>query len=89
MCCLCKVVTCLSKDYSRLITMLKSCDGKREHVTTWLTAAVKLQKALEAFSKANAVPEETSKPVITLMFIAALLVEHCDFDMVRKEHDGA
>lgn len=87
MCCLCRVVIYLSKDYARLITMLKSCDGKYL-VISRLTATVKLQNALKNFSKAGAVSEETSKPVITLMFIAALLAESCDFDNVRKEHDG-
>ncbi|KAF8648994.1 hypothetical protein AX16_006108 [Volvariella volvacea WC 439] len=69
--CLCAVVQSLTHDFSRLINLVKSCNLR-------LQDAINKKQTLEA---------KEIRSLCILIFILALLGQHCDFDKLRSEND--
>ncbi|KAG6336273.1 hypothetical protein ID866_2827 [Astraeus odoratus] len=68
--CMCGAVQYLTHDFHRLVALLKSCN-------------VRLQQAISR--KSDAMTAVETKTLSILIFIVALLGEHCDFDKLRAE----
>ncbi|KAG6849921.1 hypothetical protein H0H93_003632 [Arthromyces matolae] len=69
--CMCIVVQHLTHDFMRLVNLLKSCNAR-------------LQEAIR-----RPIKEMTSNDIRTLSiltFIVSLLGEHCNYDVVRRDH---
>ncbi|OAX39889.1 hypothetical protein K503DRAFT_738603 [Rhizopogon vinicolor AM-OR11-026] len=72
--CMCGAVQHLTHDFNRLVALVKSCNTRLQQAIARL-----------ASSKMTAVENRT---LSILIFIVALLAEHCDFDCLRDEHPG-
>ncbi|KAG6812718.1 radiation sensitive protein rad9 [Tricholoma furcatifolium] len=70
--CMCIVVQHLTHDFTRLVNLLKSCNAR-------LQAAIKSPPSKDM--SANDV-----RALSILIFIVALLGEHCDYDAIRRDH---
>ncbi|PFH53278.1 hypothetical protein AMATHDRAFT_73479 [Amanita thiersii Skay4041] len=72
--CMCIVVQHLTHDFVRLVNLLKSCNGR-------------LQQALRRPSSYT-LEANDARALLLVIFIASSLVEHCDFDQLRNEHES-
>ncbi|CAL1713404.1 unnamed protein product [Somion occarium] len=72
--CMCSVVQHLTHDYGRLTALLKSCNAR-------------LQQSLAQPTQKLSAPQIRTLSI--LIFIAALLCEHCNFDDLRNGPHGA
>ncbi|KAF6755969.1 protein rad9 [Ephemerocybe angulata] len=68
--CMCVVVDHLTHDFSLLINLLKSCNGR-----------------LVGFFRQQTAPKD-NRAMLMLVFIVALLGEHCNFDHLRQEREN-
>lgn len=68
--CMCGVVQHLTHDFHRLVALLKSCNARLQQA---------ISRKVESMN-----PVET-RMLCVLIFIVALLGEHCDFDKLRVE----
>jgi len=68
---MCAIVQHLTHDFSRLVALLRSCNARLQQ-TISKASNVKLDAA-------------TLRALSILIFIAALLCEHCDYDKLRSE----
>ncbi|KZT19995.1 ARM repeat-containing protein [Neolentinus lepideus HHB14362 ss-1] len=71
--CACAVVTHLTHDFMRLVALLKSCNAR-------------LQQHIVRPPSKPMTPVE-ARALNILVFLVALLGEHCDFDRVRTENE--
>ncbi|KAF8073449.1 hypothetical protein FPV67DRAFT_1559883 [Lyophyllum atratum] len=70
--CMCIVVQHLTHDFTRLVNLLKSCNARlQEHMKRSLS---------------NEMSAGEIRALSILIFIVALLGEHCNFDNVRRDH---
>ncbi|TFK52693.1 hypothetical protein OE88DRAFT_1628274 [Heliocybe sulcata] len=72
--CACAVVTHLTHDFMRLVALLKSCNAR-------------LQQHINRPASKSMTPVE-ARALNILVFLVALLGEHCDFDRVRCENEA-
>ncbi|KII90510.1 hypothetical protein PLICRDRAFT_697054 [Plicaturopsis crispa FD-325 SS-3] len=72
--CMCTVVQYLTHDFARLVALVKSCNAR-------------LQQAIAKPSTQKMAPNE-ARALNILIFIVALLGEHCDFDRLRTENQA-
>ncbi|KIL61369.1 hypothetical protein M378DRAFT_26115 [Amanita muscaria Koide BX008] len=72
--CMCVVVQHLTHDFTRLVNLMKSCNGRIQQA---------IRKPKSQASDANDV-----RALLLVVLIAALLVEHCDFDRLRSEDES-
>ncbi|KAG6888734.1 hypothetical protein C0995_006386 [Termitomyces sp. Mi166 len=70
--CMCIVVQHLTRDFTRLVNLLKSCNAR-------------LQDAIKRPLSNEMTPNDI-RTLSILIFIVALLGEHCNYDAVRREH---
>ncbi|KAF5374102.1 hypothetical protein D9615_008832 [Tricholomella constricta] len=70
--CMCIVVQHLTHDFTRLVNLLKSCNARLQEA---------IKRPLSREMAANEV-----RALSILIFIVALLGEHCNFDDVRRDH---
>lgn len=88
---MCAVVQHLTHDFNRLVALVKSCNGTRTSFyhaySCSRNALARLQRAITrpVSNKMTAVENRT---LSILIFIVALLAEHCDFDRLRDENPG-
>lgn len=72
--CACAVVSHLTHDFLRLVALLKSCNARlQQHIARPVS---KPMTPVEA------------RALNILVFLVALLGEHCDFDRVRRENEA-
>ncbi len=89
---MCVVVKHLTRDFIRLVTLLKSCNGKVKTSDQRTPVDVLLKGRLQQAIKRPATNNMDHNEVRTLsilIFIVDLLGEHCDFDRLRAENTGA
>ncbi|KXN83113.1 Protein rad9 [Leucoagaricus sp. SymC.cos] len=72
--CMCVVVQHLTQDFIRLVNLLKSCNGR-------------LQQAIKR-PVSNQMSQNDVRALLVLVFIVALLGEHCNFDRLRTEDEA-
>ncbi|KAK0188221.1 hypothetical protein F5146DRAFT_1062556 [Armillaria mellea] len=70
--CMCTVVQHLTRDFVRIVALLKSCNNRLQNAISGPTLAQQDSKGLKALS--------------ILIFIVSLLAEHMHFDSLRSEH---
>ncbi|KAG6831056.1 hypothetical protein H0H87_006298, partial [Tephrocybe sp. NHM501043] len=70
--CMCIVVQHLTHDFTRLVNLLKSCNAR-------------LQEAIRRPSSREMTANDI-RTLSILVFIVALLGEHCNYDAVRRDH---
>ncbi|KAG5351628.1 hypothetical protein C0989_005551 [Termitomyces sp. Mn162] len=70
--CMCIVVQHLTRDFTRLVNLLKSCNARLQEA---------IRRPLSSEMTANDI-----RALSILIFIVALLGEHCNYDAVRREH---
>ncbi|KAG2365159.1 hypothetical protein BDR07DRAFT_1607621 [Suillus spraguei] len=70
--CMCGAVQHLTHDFNRLVALVKSCNAR-------------LQQAIARPSSSQMTAVE-NRTLSILIFIVALLGEHCDFDRLRDDH---
>jgi len=87
---MCAVVQCLTRDFLRLVNLLKSCNG----------AIVVISPLLLILPSSGLLQKFVAKPVNTqlsaadsrslsmLILIVSLLCEHCDFDHLSEQREG-
>ncbi|KAK2465765.1 hypothetical protein APHAL10511_002309 [Amanita phalloides] len=71
--CMCIVVQYLTHDFVRLVNLMKSCNGR-------------VQQAIRRAKSQSTEPNDM-RALLLVIFIAALLVEHCEFDRIRSENE--
>jgi cohesin loading factor subunit SCC2 len=94
--CMCTVVQNLTHDFVRLVALAKSCNGMIFFVFDQYYFAqsydildvARLQQALARPATQKMTPVE-ARTLSILIFIVSLLSEHCNFDSLRLENDGA
>ncbi|KAF8621415.1 hypothetical protein AX15_007826 [Amanita polypyramis BW_CC] len=72
--CTCIVVQHLTQDFVRLVNLMKSCNGR-------------IQQAIRR-PKSQTMEPNGIRALLLVILIAALLVEHCDFDRIRSETES-
>jgi hypothetical protein len=88
---MCAVIRSLTHDFGRLVALLKSCNG---NFILWidfvpeLSCSARLQQEIARPSAQVMTPADV-KALSILIFIVALLGEHCDFERLRVENSGA
>src|ERR1700729_144586 len=94
--CMCTVVQNLTHDFVRLVALAKSCNGtiffifeKYYFAQSYdILDLARLQQALARPATQKMTPVE-ARTLSILIFIVSLLSEHCNFDRLRLENDGA
>jgi cohesin loading factor subunit SCC2 len=88
---MCIVIQCLTHDFTRLVNLIKSCNGAclMSSCARCLIVgrSARLQQAIKRPSSKAMDAKETWMLSI-LIFIVSLLGEHCNFDHLRREHLG-
>jgi len=91
--CMCVVVEHLTKDFGRLVNLLKSCNGTSEHLSQmdWQTDSDIVARLQQNINRPATSQMETNdiRTLLIVIFIVALLGEHCNFDRLRTEVEGA
>ena len=85
--CLCAVVQHLTHDFTRLVGLLKSCNGMQyptSHCDILILFPARLRSAAQKIQMTAA----DLRTLSILIFIISLLVEYCDFDRLRTEQSG-
>ncbi|KAJ3560203.1 hypothetical protein NP233_g10992 [Leucocoprinus birnbaumii] len=72
--CMCVVVQHLTNDFVRLVNLLKSCNAR-------------LQQHIKRTEASQMGPNEV-RALLVLIYIVALLGEHCNFDRLRNEDEA-
>jgi len=87
--CFCSVIKHLTHDYSRLVGLLKSCNGKYS-CQLLLNSSHKYEIArIQHFiSNKQKISGPQLRPLVIIVYMASLLCEHCDFDDLRQEKPG-
>jgi cohesin loading factor subunit SCC2 len=87
---MCTVVQCLTRDFLRLVNLLKSCNG-----TITVVYPPPLSYPLQDFYKSllrNLRTPQLSpadgRSLSMLILIVSLLCEHCDFDHLSEQREG-
>lgn len=89
--CMCIVIQCLTHDFTRLVNLIKSCNGGCFVFNCVLCLMVGLSARLQQAIKRPPLKIMDAKETWTLsilIFIVSLLGENCDFDHLRREHSG-
>ncbi|RSH84025.1 Sister chromatid cohesion protein 2 [Saitozyma podzolica] len=71
--CFCAVTTYLTKDYIRLVTVLRACEGK-------------IRAIRNEYLKTGSVPSQTQAAAM-MLYITALIAEHCNLDQIAMENE--
>lgn len=87
---MCGAVQHLTHDFNRLVALVKSCNGTK--TLFWTDshsryALARLQQAIARPSSYQMTAVE-NRTLSILIFIVALLGEHCDFDRLRDDYPG-
>ncbi|KAG6853818.1 hypothetical protein C0991_001064 [Blastosporella zonata] len=91
--CMCIVVQHLTHDFTRLVNLLKSCNGTLlPHkldikASLHLVIPARLQEAIRR-PLSKEITANDVRAMSILIFIVALLGEHCNYDAVRRDHIG-
>ena len=87
---MCAVVQCLTRDFLRLVNLLKSCNGPAVVILpliSILPSAGLLQKFVAKPANTQLSPAD-SRSLSMLILIVSLLCEHCDFDRLSEQREG-
>lgn len=89
---MCAVVQNLTHDFGRLVALVKSCNGMWAQLSFVSYSNIqhflaRLQQAIARPSTLVMNPQEV-RALSILIFIVALLGEHCDFDLLRVENNS-
>lgn len=85
--CFCAVVTHLTKDYGRLIQILRACEGEPIvciYSEMELISSARLQSMM-AQHRANGQISQAPQAITMTLYLVALLAEHCNLDQVALE----
>jgi cohesin loading factor subunit SCC2 len=84
---MCVVVQHLTHDFNRLINLLKGCNGMSESIMPY-RGSHRIAARLLGFVRqpSRELDKKDTSPMLILIFIVALLGEHCNFDRLRVEH---
>lgn len=79
----------LTHDFHRLVALLKSCNGRAFHFNYFNDIHVISARLQQSISrKVESMNQVQTRTLSVLIFIVALLGEHCDFDKLRVERVG-
>lgn len=88
--CMCAVVQCLTRDFLRLVNLLKSCNGTIPEIPCFFSispSAGLLQKFVAKSANPQLSPAD-NRSLSMLILIVSLLCEHCDFDDLSEQREG-
>jgi len=86
--CLCAVVQHLTHDFTRLVGLLKSCNGMSK-LNILRNALILFPARLRSAAQKTQMSPTDLRTLSILIFIISLLVENCDFDRLRTEQTGS